>query len=157
MTVKIKLALIVCFALLLTAVLLSGKANPDGVFLYGFKRLQEKSFLRLKQQVRERSDFYVFLLDNRLVELEHLVEKRKTGYILSASLRYSTTAGELTTLIKKGNLEDKLLLVIDRFRNHGLILEKLLRLCQKNDNSECKYIQDDINYLKIYSGELTSF
>lgn len=157
MTVKIKLALIVCFALLLIVALLAGKANPDGVLLYGYKRLQEKSFLRLKQQAQERSDFYAFLLDNRLVELEHLVEKRKTGYTLSASLRYSTTAGELTTLIKKSDLKDKILPVIDRFRNHGLILEKLLLKCQENDNTECKYIQDDINYLKIYSGELTSF
>lgn len=157
MIAKTKLTLIVCLTLLLIFVLLSGKADPDWALLYGYKRAQEKSFLSLKQQAQERSDFYAFLLDNRLVELEHLVEKRKTGYILNASLRYSTTAGELTILIKNGYLKDKVPPVIDRFRNHGLILAKLLRLCQENDHTECKYIQDDINYLKIYSDELASF
>lgn len=110
--------------------------------------------MQMKSSPEQKADYMSGLLDERLAELKYLVENRRIGYILSSSLRYSTTVGNLTNLIKENNLSDKIPAVQVQFKEHEKTVEGLVAICQKNDNTECKYIRDDANYLKIYSSQL---
>lgn len=156
MVAKVKLGIITFLALLVISLLLSNNAAPDFGPFFGLKRLQENLFLKIKTSPIQKVDYESAILDERLSELKYLVENRKIGYFLTASLRYSATAGRLTDIISQNNISDKVFAAKAKFTQHQKIIEGLVTLCQKNDNTECKYIQDDANYLKIYISNLSS-
>jgi len=156
MKFRIQLGLIILLALVALFLLFSMRASPDSPLLFALKRVQENSFLQLKSDPRERIDYMSSLLNSRLEELQNVVKNKNYGYVLKASLRYSTLAGRITELIEANNLADKALETKNQFLNHQKILDALYVAYPKNipDNWEWKYIQDDFNYLKLYLDKL---
>lgn len=154
---KIQLGAIFILAVLALSLILSQKATPDFSPLFALKRIQEKIFLSLKSSPKDRLEYMRFLLDNRLDELSKVVKNKKYDHVLKASLRYSTLAGQITELITANNLKESLDSTKQQFLTHQKELYDVYVLYPKNipDNEEWKYIQDDINYLKIYLDKLT--
>lgn len=153
---KFKFGAMIILLVLAVSLILSNNATPDYGPIYGLKRLQENVFLKAQSSQAKKVDFESLVLDNRLYELKYLVENQKIAYLLSSSLRYSATAGKLVDMIKQNYLFDKIPAISDKFIKHQKIIVGLVAVCQKNDNTECKYIQDDANYLKLYIDELYS-
>lgn len=151
---RLKISLISILFLGLVSLLLSQNATPQSQLFFGLKRIQEKKFLILKSSPLEKAKYQSQLLDRRLYDLQQLVKNKNYTYILNASLRYSTTAGELTQLIKDNKLVDLTKRTQEKFNQHLRLLENLYDSYPKDVNGEYKFIQDDINYLKIYLTQL---
>lgn len=156
MKTRIQLVLVVVLGVLVISLLLSQNANPDNQPFFNLKRLQEKAFLKLKSDAASKADYMSSLLDLRLLELQNLVKNKSYDYILSSSLRYSASAGQITDLVIANNLTDKVDAVKNQFLNHQKLLDVLYVAYPKNipDNVEWKYIQDDFNYLGLYLDKL---
>lgn len=153
---RIKLGLIAALVLFALSLLMAQKATPNYGPFFSLKRIQEKVILSLKNNPSERVDYMRVLLDNRLDELSRDVRSGKYGYILPAASRYSTLAGEITDLIIANNLTDKVEPTKNQFLKHQKVLEEVYVIYPKNtDNEEYKYIEDDMNYLKIYLEKLS--
>lgn len=152
-----KIKLIISGGLLILAVslLLSDRALPSSPELYSLKRLQEKAFMVFKTNPRDKANYYNLLLDKRLNELIAIIESRQSNLILSSSLRYSTTAGLMTEIIKANRLANAVTATQEKFKEHQKIIRKLDDSYPKDENEEWKFIQDDYNYLAIYSQQLT--
>lgn len=130
-------------------------ANPESQPFYNFKRLSEKVQLSLKSNPKDKVNYQLKLLDKRLAELTFIVEKGISSYVLTTSLRYSTTAGQITEQIIQSGLKDELQKAKEKFEAHLLIVNDLPQKYPKDDE-EIKYIIDDTNYLKIYINLLSS-
>lgn len=154
---RIQLGLIIILVLFALSLLLAQKADPNNQPFFGLKRLQEKTFLKLKPDARNKVDYLSSLLDVRLLELQNLVKNQQYDYILSSSLRYSTFAGQITEFVTANNLTDKVDVIKNQFLNHQKLLDALYVAYPKNipDNWEWKYIQDDFNYLGLYLDKLS--
>lgn len=153
---KTQLGLIIILAIFALSLILSQTASPDFPPLFALKRIQEKAYLSLKSNPIDRLEYMRFLLDNRLEELSNIVKNKNYDYVLNSSLRYSTTAGQVTELIISNNLRNYVDPIKQQFSNHQKVLNDVYVLYPKNtDNVEYKYIEDDINYLDIYLGKLT--
>lgn len=154
-TRRIQLVLIFIVAFFALSLILSQKANPDSTLTFGLKRMQEKVFLSIKSDPHSRLDYMSNMLDNRLEELSNSVKDKKYDYVLPSASRYSTLAGEMTDLIISSNLTAKINPVKNQFATHAKILQDLYTMYPKNiDSVEYKYIEDDINYLKLYMDKL---
>src|SRR5258708_138441 len=108
MKTQIKLGLILLLAIFLGLILFSDKVNPNLGPLFQFKRLQEKFYLSLRNSPETKLDYQKTLLNNRAQELRYLVETKNYRYILTSSLRYSATAGNITNLIADAGLKDRI-------------------------------------------------
>lgn len=131
----------------------SRKAEPDNQPFYNAKRLFEKIELKLERSNEAKVNYLYQLLDLRLSELQFLVLNNESPYILNASLRYSTTAGQITDLISQNNLVDQKPIAKQKFEDHLTKIEQLISSGHDN-NGEIKYVTDDINYLKTYLSKL---
>lgn len=154
---RIQMGLIIILIIFALSLILSQKANPDIPPLFTLKRLQEKAFFKLKSSPLSKGAYLESLLEVRLEELENLVDSRSYNYILSSSLRYSATAGELTNLVVSNNLKGEMDHLKNIFSKHQ---KRLLYLTDKYPkdipgNEEWKYIQDDFNYLGLYLDQLS--
>lgn len=156
---QIQLGLIAILAIFALSLILSQKAAPNIPLFFSLKRVQEKVYLNLKSSPEQKVNYMIFLLNNRLYELDAVVRAKNYQYVLPSSSRYSTLAGQITDLVLANNMTDKVDLVRQTFQAHYPILVDLYVLYPKNDpenNHEWKYIQDDYNYLKIYLDKLSS-
>lgn len=155
---KTQVGLIIILVGFALSLILSQKTAPNVPPLFSLKRVQEKVFLKLKSNPQERVDYMVFLLNNRLYELDAVVKAKNYNYVLSSASRYSTLAGQITDLVIANNLKDKVPFLKQTFENHQKVLNDLYVFYPKNipNNVEWKYIQDDVNYLKIYLDKLSS-
>lgn len=154
MTLKrLKLGLIVLLIILSVILLNFNKITPDTRFLYSFKRLNENIYLSLKPSPSQRLDYLFDLLEERRNELEYVVEKGKSQYVLKSAQRYSTIAGKITELIVKNNLYDQAKIAQEKFRTHLPIIAGLITKYPKQDD-EIKFVKDDVNYLKLYLEKL---
>lgn len=157
LSIKTKIQLI-AVALLLglsLSLVLSQTADPSLPMFFGLKRVQEKVFMKLKSNPGERLDFMSGMLNSRLVELNSVVRGEKYDHVLYSSLRYSTLAGEMTDEVLANNLKSYVDPVKNQFSNHLIKLKEIYDYYPKNtSNLEYKYIEDDINYLKIYLDKL---
>lgn len=153
---KIQLILIFVLAFFGLSLILSQNANPDATLIFGLKRIQEKTFLSFKSEPVSRLDYMSNMLENRLEELSNSVKNKKYDYVLPAASRYSSLAGQMTDLIIANNLSDKIDPVKNQFSAHAKVLHEIYVIYPKNtENVEYKYIEDDINYLKIYLDKLS--
>jgi len=146
---KIKLGVLAILAVLLLGLMFSEKTDPAFEALWLIKRSEEKVYTKFKTG-QDRIDYNYVMLNRRLKELESLVAGKNYNFILSASLRYSTTAGQLTEMVTDTH---KLAMI---FMEQRKVLQELLDKYPKDVNEEWKYIQDDINYLDIYLDKLVS-
>lgn len=153
---KTQLGLIITLVLFALALIFSQNANPDFPPLFSLKRIQEKAYLSLKNKPEDRVDYLSSLLNKRLAELDSQIRRQSYDYILPSSLRYSALAGQITDLVIANNLTDKVDSIKKMFLDHQKVLHNLDIIYPKNtDNWEWKYIQDDINYLKLYLDKLS--
>lgn len=150
---KIKLLTTSGLLVLAVGLFTSGSALPGSTF-YDLKRLQEKIFVAVKTNPVDRGNYYSLLLDVRLNELKAVVENRQFDYLRSSSLRYSTTAGLLTELIISRQVGELVPGIQNKFLNHQRIFQKLFDSYPFEANDFGKFIQDDYNYLEIYSNQL---
>lgn len=153
--IKTEVGLIIILAVFALSLILAQKATPNVPPLFALKRIQEKIFLNLKSDPQEKTDYMIFLLNNRLEELRQQVNAKNYDYILPSASRYSTLAGQITDLIIENNMTDKIDPIKQTFLKHQKLLNDLYVIYPKNtDNWEWKYIQDDYNYLKLYLDKL---
>ncbi len=154
---KIQAGLIIFLAIFALSLIISQKATPDFGPFFSLKRIQEKVFLKLKSSPSDKIDYMSALLDTRLQELKSQVNRQSYNYILPSALRYSTLAGQITEMIIANNMKDKVVSTTAQFIAHKKTLQEIYVIYPKNtDNWEWKYIQDDINYLKLYLDKLQS-
>lgn len=152
---RVQLFVIIGLIFLAVSLLLSQKANPDQKLLFGLKRVQEKAFLKTKTTPQAKVDYMSNLLEARLQEVQNVVNNKAYTYLLPTSNRYFTLAGQITDLIIANNLTDKIPSLKNQFLEHQKILYALYVAYPKNtSNLEYKYIEDDINYLKLYLDKL---
>lgn len=130
------------------------RVYPDSVSKYNFKRLGEKALLLLNFTSSRKIKYMGKLLEERLLELEYVAETKNIAHIEKTSQRYETTAGQLTELIVTKLSRSDAGKVKDRFEKHKEIL-KFSQSQYKQDSSEWRFIQNDINSLKIYSDKLS--
>lgn len=142
-------ATVLVLTALLLALFFSDYANPDSL-LYLLKRVQEKAFMRTKGTPSAKADYLSLQLDKRLEELQNLVKNKSYFYLVSSSLRYSTTAGRLTQIVIDNRLKVQSEALEKKFLAHQQVLQDLLDNYPQDLNTEYKYLQDDINYLKLY-------
>jgi hypothetical protein len=123
--------------------------------LYNFKRIYEKVNFILKPTPSEKAEYFTLLLDKRFDELQrvYIIDH---FYILSSSLRYSTTAGEATKYIVDNNLTGNVLPLKRKFESHKKLAEKMARE-YKGKGESASYIQDIANYADIYQNSLDEF
>ncbi|MBI2017678.1 hypothetical protein HYS92_01360 [Candidatus Daviesbacteria bacterium] len=156
MQTRIQVILIVILAITALSLILSQSAAPDNPLLFSLKRVQEKIYLNFKSNPTDKLDYMSSLLDARLAEIAAILDHKSYDFLLPSSLRYSTTAGQITDLIIANNLKDKVAAVKTQFTNHKKILNDLYVAYPKNtQNLEYKYLEDDINYLNIYLDKLS--
>lgn len=156
MRTKIELISIVILVALVILLLTSFGAQPDSGLSYNLKRLQEKVFLNFKFSPEAKINYYNLLLDERLQELKYLVGANKTNLLWSASLRYSTTAGELTDILIGNNLQNQAPYFINKFTKHREELQSLLAGYPRDfSNEDWKFLEDGINYLNLYLDKLS--
>ncbi len=111
------LIVVVLIVILLTEIFMSVIA-PNNV-LFKLKRSQEKIIMQLKSEPNEKAAYMSYLLDIRLQEVIDMFNEGDYRYILPASLRYSTAAGELTALVNEYNLSEEKDLLKKKFKNPG--------------------------------------
>ncbi len=155
---QIKLYLIGILAILVVSLLISNNAKPDFAFGYGIKRAEEKLFLNLQFSKNQKLDYLDYLLSERLKNLQYLTNNKKTYLLWQSSLRYSTTAGEITDFIIGNNLADKASQFSQTFKQHQSLINDLLTyypgdLDPTEKNS--KFLTDAINYLSQYIEKLS--
>lgn len=151
----IQVAIIVILTIASISLILSRNASPDSPLLFGLKRVQEKAFLNLKSGPEDKVDYMSSLLEERLKELDTLIKNGSFSYLWSASLRYSTFAGQITDLVVSNRMTDRVETIKKQFQDHKKVLSDLYVAYPKNtDNVEYKYLEDGINYLNIYLQKL---
>lgn len=130
---------------------LSPRFMPESPF-YNFKRIAEKGTMATKRTPTAKADYYLYLLDQRYKELDW-VSKYRYEYVLSSSLRYSTTAGEAVQVVKTNNLTAYKQPLLDRFAVH----KKKYQHHEKTVGvvgGQRSFLRDAINYIDLYSADL---
>ncbi len=155
MNQKNKRLLIFGLIIIIASLFLSSYSDPTIPYLFSLKRSQEKVFQKLQLSDEQKLNFNQNLLNARLLELQSIVNTKSYPLILQASLRYSTTAGDITNLIINSGFKDKISLMQVVFSNHQKVFQQLIDNYPKDYNVEWKYLQDDFNYLKIYKDQLS--
>lgn len=148
---QIKILLSILFVIFIVSFLLSQNANPNSLFLYNLKRLQEKTILKLMVSPQNNLGYQTKLLEKRLNEIVTITNLNEHSFILKSSLRYSTTAGQITEYILKNNMRDNISSTQDILKRHHDVLQAVVDKYPKDLDVEWKFIQDDINYIDIYS------
>ncbi len=151
---RLKLTLAIFLLVTALALILSNTATPNAEVLFNLKRFQEKNFLSLKSSPEEKVNYYFVLLERRLKEIEDLKNSEEKTHLSSASLRYSTTAGELTDYLFRNGLTKYKEVVLEKFQKDQERLKFLVDSFPRDQGDEWKYIEDGINYLKVYSERL---
>jgi len=151
---RIKVGLAILLFVIALSLVLSNSAAPDKELLFGLKRFQEKNFLSLKNSPEDKVNYYIVLLERRLREIEDLRKSENNTYMSPASLRYAATAGELTDFLFQNGLTQYKETILEKFQKDQEKLKFLVDSFPRTQGDEWKYIEDDINYLKINSERL---
>lgn len=130
-------------------------ANPESGIFFSLRRLAEKVQLSISTDPRNKLIYQYKLLDNRLADLSFVSESKASTFVLSTSLRYSTTLGQITDLIIQNNMKDEVPIALKKFNEQLTVVDNLINKYPKDD-SEFKFIVDDANYLKIYITKLST-
>jgi len=148
---KIGIVLLLCIGIVILAVL-SRNAQPSSS-LYLIKRAQENIILLTKIAPVAKVDYYEYLLNERLGEIQYIMNSHQYALIVSTALRYATTAGKLTEFASKNNLKNKTQEITKEFMEHKKILNTLSQQFP-GASDRWKYVVDDENYLDTYVKEL---
>lgn len=129
--------------------------NPKDGYRYVFKRLNEKiTMVVLSFNPDKKADYYQKLIEVRLRELKYVVDKKDIANIQTVNQRYFTTAGQATEHIKKNNLLQHKGKLKNLFSQHLAVLAKL-KQSFNDTTAEWRFLEHNVDYLKIYSAQLT--
>lgn len=152
-----------CVSILaLIVFLFTPSAKPDSNLFFKLRRLQEENTLKFKGLPTTKLKYYNQLLDERLEEIEYIINRGRIDLLWSSSLRYSTTAGRITDLLLGNDLPSEKRYYVDKFRQHRQVLELILKDYYDKyppgtfATDQWKFIQDGINYLDLYLERLSS-
>lgn len=135
--------------------LVDQSVSPRDGYKYLFKRGCEETWLFfLSVSKSAKADYYQKLLERRLSELYTISENEDLAHIEKASQRYFTTAGKLTEFVVKKKLTNKFGPINDLFKAHLIVLEQA-KLNFDSSTAQWRFLEDDINYLKTYSSQLS--
>lgn len=153
---KIFLVLFLLFSLVVTLSIytLSLDYLPSNGKLMFIKHGVEKVILATKKDPNQKAIYMNSLLDERLTELEGIVVSKNYPLFLSASLKYSSLAGDITNLVVQYNLTNQVVNVQKKFADHEKKIYILLETNKNDNHDNWKFIQDATNYLHIYSQRL---
>lgn len=98
---------------------------PPESFYYPIKRLVEKIQTPFHITSSSKADYYKDLVQARMGELKHVVDKGYLDQVEKASQRVSFEVGTLTDYIKSNNLSEKKSRMFDLYKNDRAILENL--------------------------------
>lgn len=131
------------------------KVNPKDGFSYAVKRLQEKFFLQLYFLFPERKlDYYFELTERRLAELKFTIENKDMANFENTTTRYSSGIGEYVGFIlNTGKTDENKKKVEKLLLLHIPVLEKL-RDVYDSTTAEWRFVEDDINFVKIHINSL---
>lgn len=131
------------------------KINPGDDYKFILKRLEEKVKLSFFNLFPKKKIVYLSgLTDVRLSELKYVVEKKDIANFQTASQRYSATAGNTTDSLLTNGDDGEKSKFIERLQNHIPVLVKLQEPYVP-DNSEWRFLQDNINSLQSYISKLS--
>lgn len=130
--------------------------NPDAGSKYLIKRFKEKVFMFFKFDLNSKIVYYQVLLDRRLGELAYIAENRNIAHIETTSSRYESTAGQLAQILIVNKNKEKLLEVKQKFKDHLLGLAKI-QDSFLSSSAEWRFIENDINSLKLYSQQIDDY
>lgn len=155
MIYKIKIGLIAILSIFAVSLFFSENSDSSNKYLFSIKRAQETFYEKLQFSQKSKLNYKVSLLNQRLKELKQVTRSKKYDNLLDSSLRYSANAGEITALVNN----NELLVYSDRIRQifsqHSEEIKTLWNDYPKDQNLEYKYLEDDINYLKIYLDQIS--
>ena len=131
------------------------KINPSDGFDYGLKRFKEKLYLGLLFYSKDlKTDYYNKLVTRRLAELKYIVENKDIANFENATTRYFTTVGQFTSFLVKNVSAEQKSKVAENLFSHIIVLEDLRDVFEGQEKAEWRFMQDDINYTKIYINQL---
>jgi len=130
--------------------------NPSNSYSYNLKRLKEKiSLVFFYRTPVKKVNFLKTLFSRRIAELKYTVDNKDIVNIQTASQRYSTTAGQMTEIVTKNNLNSEKEYLKNLFSEQVSLIEKW-QAVYKYDSAEWLFLKWDIDYLKLYSEKLSS-
>lgn len=131
------------------------KVNPSDGFNYGRKRFKEKLYLTLLFYSKDKKiGYYSKLVARRLAELKYVVENKDLANFENATTRYFATAGQFTDFLTKNGSADQKSEAVKSLSSYIFVLEDLRDTFEGQEKAEWRFIQDDINYTKMYSDQL---
>lgn len=129
--------------------------NPSDGFNYGLKRLKEKISLALLFYSKDKkADYYKKLVSSRLAELKFVVDKKDMANFENATTRYFTTVGQFADFLTKNGTADQKSQAVRNLSLHTPVLEDLRDTFGGQEKAEWRFMQDDINYVKMYTDQL---
>jgi hypothetical protein len=117
------------------------------------KKIREELIGYTKFSSSDKFDYYSYLLDTRLSEVEVLVQTKQYDQVIAGTSKYASTASELVNFVKTNQLNDKKELVKQQFARHRELLTKLSTTYPPDDEG-WKFLLDAVNYLDSYEGQL---
>lgn len=131
------------------------KVNPSDGFNYGLKRFKEKLYLIfLFYSKDQKIGYYSELTARRLAELKYVVENKDMANFENATTRYFVIVGQFTEFLTKNGSAGQRSRAIKSLSPHIFVLEGLRDTFEGQEKAEWRFIQDDINYLTIYTDRL---
>lgn len=129
------------------------QVNPKDGFNYGLKRFREKVSFFLKFSKDSKAKFLEKQVNMRLSELKYTINQKDMANFESATTRYFATVGQYTDFLKEKDVSYNKEEIVKNFDEHIAVIKEL----QKNFDSataEWRFLEDDINYIKIYLGAI---
>lgn len=99
---KIAGSIFLGIALFVLLLFLSRNAMPNSG-MYSFKRINEKLISITKLKPKDKIDYQILLLSERMREIDFIYHSKSRHLLLSTSMRYSSTAGKLTEMLVAEN------------------------------------------------------
>lgn len=131
------------------------KVNPSDGLNYVLKRFKEKIELALLFYSKDRkADYYKKLVSSRLAELKFVVDKKDMANFENATTRYFTTVGQFADFLTKNGTIDQKSQAVKNLSSHIPVLKELRDTFEGQEKAEWRFIQDDINYVKMYTDQL---
>lgn len=131
------------------------RINPKDGFSYGVKRFKEKILLQLYFIFPERKlHYYSELTEHRLAELKFTIEEKDMANFENTTTRYSSSVGEYVNFVlKNDNLKENKKEMENLLLSHFPVLEKL-RDSYDPQTAEWRFVEDDINFVKLHINSL---
>lgn len=130
------------------------KINPNDGVHYDIKRLKEKIKLMLFSFFpKKKPDLYSNLSGVRLAELKYVIENNDAFNFEKATQRYYTIAGQWSEFLIKHNMGAQKTEAQVLLSSYIPLLENL-RDKFNPTTAEWRFMEDDVNYTKIYIDQL---